>query len=261
MRRIRFTTTGWMKAPAFVLGLPRRDSIAIPAVVAICERLDGSILLIDAGWSAETCANPRSLGLFHQQTLGVQTRPGDDVASQMRGAGLDPARVTTIVATHLHLDHVGGASDCPNAELIATHDEVAEAYRAAWMRGYRKSDLERVKRLRLVRPGPAPELGFSNAFSLEESVTLLDAHGHTAGHTAVMVRVGETTWVHGGDAAYLRRELFAPSLCPFSRMMAHDPRAARIAQRRLRDCSKLANVRVVLSHDAADYELLPRLRD
>lgn len=260
MRRIRFTTTGWMESPGYMLGLPHRRKLAVPAVVAVCERDDGSILLVDAGWSAETCSNPRTVGMVQRRSLGVRVKPGDDVASQLRRAGIDPARVTTVVATHLHLDHVGGACDFPNAELVATHDEVTEAYRASWLQGYRKQDLERVRRLRLVQLNPVPRMGFSRTYDLDEEVTLLDAHGHTAGHTAVMVRDGATSWVHAGDAAYLHRELRSPVLSPLSRLMAYDPRAARVAQRRLRACEREhRDVRVVLSHDAAAYDALPHL--
>ena len=260
MQRIRFTTTGWMESAGYVLGLPHRRKVPIPAVVAVCERDDGSILLVDSGWSAEACSNPRTIGMVHRRSLGVRVKPGDDVASQLRAVGLDPAKVTTIVATHLHLDHIGGVCDFPNAELIATHHELTEAYRASWLQGYRKQDLERVQRLRLVQLNPTPRMGFSRTYELDEEVTLLDAHGHTAGNMAVMLRDGDVTWIHGGDIAYLHRELRSPLLCPLSRLMAYDPRAARVAQRRLRACEREhQEVRVVLSHDANAYEALPHL--
>jgi glyoxylase-like metal-dependent hydrolase (beta-lactamase superfamily II) len=233
--------------------------VSIPAVVAVCERDDGSILLLDAGWSAQECCHPGDIGLL-QRVLGVKVRPGDDVASQLRRAGLDPARVTTIVATHLHLDHVGGAVDFPNAELVATHDEATEAYRASWMNAYRKEDLERVRRLRLVRLSPVPRLGFSHSCELDHEVTLLDARGHTAGHAAVAVRQGSTLWIHGGDTAYSRRELDTGVLCPLSRFMARDRASARVAQRRLkRSEAAHADVRVVLSHDGRGFAELPKL--
>jgi len=259
MRRVRFATTGWMESPAYMLGRPHRTKLPVSVVVAICERDDGSVLLVDAGWSAETCRNPRNIG-FYRRTLGVRVRPGQDIAAQMRHAGLDPSRVTTIVATHLHLDHSGGACDFPNAELIATHDEVTEAYRASFPYTYRKQDLECMQRLRLVRLEPKPRLGFSHSYEIDEEVTMLDAPGHTRGQCAVVVRDGSTLWIHGGDVAYSHRELHEATLSPLSRMMAHDPRAARIAQRRLLRCSQShREVRLVLSHDAAAFERLPQL--
>ncbi len=260
MRQVRFTTAGWMESPGYMLGLPARKKVPVPTVVAVCERDDGTILLIDAGWSAETCSSPKSIGFLQYRTLGLRARPGDDVASQLRRAGLEPSKVTTIVATHLHLDHVGGVTDFPNAELVATHDELTQAYRSSWLRGYNKNDIDRVRRLRLVRLRPEPQLGFSHTFELEPGVTLLDAHGHTAGHTAVIVEQGHTRWIHGGDVAYRRSELRGIFLSPLSRLMAHDPKAARIAQRRLRNCFQdHGDVRVVLSHDGEVYKHLPRL--
>lgn len=260
MQRIRFTTTGWMETPGFMLGLPHRHNVPIPAVVAICEKSNGTIVLVDAGWSAEECRRPSSIGLAHQHILGVRVQPQQDVASQMRRAGLDPHRVTTIIATHLHLDHIGGAVDFPNAEIIAAHNEVTEAYRSSWMKGYRRKDLECLRRLRPVRLSPMPLLGFSHSFELDEEITLLDTHGHTSGHLAVAIRHGSTLWIHGGDVAYQHRELSSGSLCPLSQFMAHDRACARVAQRRLYRCGQEhPHVRVVLSHDAQGFATLPAL--
>ena len=260
MRRVRFATTGWMESPGYMLGLPSRSPVPIPAVVAVCERDDGSIWLVDAGWSAEACANPRSIGILHRRSLGVRVRPGDDIRSQLVRAGLDPDAVSAIVATHLHLDHVGGVCDFPNAELFATHDEVAEAYRASWLKGYRREDIERVDRLRLLKLDPAPLHGFSHSLALDDEIVLIDTKGHTAGHTAVAIRDGARTWIHAGDAAYVRHELEAQLLSPLSRVMAYDPAAAKVAQRRLRACTRNApSVTVVLSHDARAFANLPQL--
>ncbi len=260
MRRVSFATTGWMDAPAAAFGVRWRGFIKIPAVVAVCERDDGSIWLVDAGWSSETCAQPRTIGQLWSRTLGVRVRPGDDVASQMRAAGLDPSRVTAIVATHLHLDHVGGVSDFPNAELIATHDEVTLAYRSHWLRGYRREDLERVERLRLVRPRYAPVLGFARCAALDDEITLLAGEGHTLGHACVLLRDRDGLWIHAGDAAYHRNDLDRGRPGPFARIMAHDLRGLRATHRRLRDSERDASrPRVVLSHDAEGFTRLPRL--
>jgi len=260
MRRVTFTTTGWMDAPALAFGLAAWGVLHIPAVVAVCERDDGSIWLVDAGWSAEVCANPAALGKVWSRLLGVRVRDGDDVATQLRRAGLDPARVEAVVATHLHLDHVGGVADFPNAEIIATHDEVAAAYRAHWLRGYRREDLDRARRLRLVRPQDGPLLGFSRTARLDDEITLLDGPGHTAGHACVLIRSGDDLWLHAGDAAYHRKEMDGAGPGPFARLMAHDARALRRTHKRLLDSERHGSgPRIVLSHDPETYARLPHL--
>jgi glyoxylase-like metal-dependent hydrolase (beta-lactamase superfamily II) len=249
-----------MESPGYMLGLPSRGHVPVPGVVAVCERDDGSIWLVDAGWSAEVCSHPRSAGVLQRRALGVKVRPGDDMRSQLERAGLDPAAVTAIIATHLHLDHVGGACDFPNAELIATHDEVAEAYRASWLKGYRRADIDSVDRLRLMKLEPAPSMGFSRSLVLDDEISLLDTRGHSAGHTAVAIRDGARTWIHAGDAAYVKHEIEAQLLSPLSRLMAYDPAAAKVAQRRLHACMRQApSVTVVLSHDARAFSALPKL--
>ena len=112
MKLVRFLTCGTTSAPAAVVGTGVRGSEPLPTVVAVCERADGSIWLIDAGWSAETCSEPaRWIGRLRTTLLSLRIAPGDDVASQLRRAGLDPGKVTRIIATHLHLDHVGGPTE------------------------------------------------------------------------------------------------------------------------------------------------------
>src|SRR5262252_21812 len=59
----------------------------------IVVRSGGQTLLIDAGIGAEYPGFPRAGGLM---------------AMRLEAAGIDPASVTDVVLTHMHMDHVGG---------------------------------------------------------------------------------------------------------------------------------------------------------
>src|SRR5579884_2929383 len=111
-----FRSTGTVAGPAFVL---RRHGVAkgglarlrLPVTVAVVERPDG-VVLIDTGWSRRTCAWPEEdPGRATALVLGMAVKPEDALASQLIGCGLAPEDVRHVVATHLHIDHVGGAVD------------------------------------------------------------------------------------------------------------------------------------------------------
>ena len=234
--------------------------VELPNVAAICEREDGSIVLVDAGWSAQTCEDPiRTLGRLRTWSLGLRIRPGDDLASQMRRAGLDPARVTSIIATHLHFDHVGGSVDFPNAEVIATREESAVAREAGNRRGYRQQDLAAGGRLKLVDLDPHSVLGFPRSHRLDDEITLADTAGHTPGHVAVLIKSAEGLWLHAGDAADQMSEIRNRTVTPLARMLAQDLDRLRTTHDRLRDAWKDPAVRLVLSHDGDLFDALPRL--
>lgn len=230
----------------------------MPAVVAVCERKDGSIWLVDSGWSSDTCADPKEqLGRARLAILQLRLSPGDDIAAQLRRAELDPARVTHIIATHLHLDHVGGAQDFPNAEVIATVEEFQAAREVGELRGYRAADLARTGRLRPVTLQRTPFLGFPRSLELDEDVVLADTSGHTLGHIAVFVREGSQQWLHAGDAAYVETEVLRRRVSPLGRLLAQDRGRLRATHDRLRALPP--EVGLVLSHDRALYETLPHL--
>jgi glyoxylase-like metal-dependent hydrolase (beta-lactamase superfamily II) len=266
---IFFLTCGVMRSPAFASAplswklLQARGEITLSNTVAVAVRDSGDIVLVDAGWSAETCADPkRVIGRLRARTLGVVVSPGDAIAAQLVRRGLDPRRVTTIVATHFHLDHVGGVSDFPNAEVVTTPRELAAFRRFPRGLGYRAADLAREARVREVALGAGPTYGFAASADVfgDGEVVLLDARGHTAGHLAVAMRTRTECFVHVGDAVYDRWEyaLDPPGPSLIARFTAWRRRALVQTYARLRDCE--ADPRrptLVPSHDHAAFERLP----
>src|SRR5262249_44086023 len=121
--------------------------------------------------------------------------------------GIDRSCVKTIVATHLHLDHIGGAIDFPDAEIVCADVELSAFRSMGEIHGYRAADLMRGARLRPLAIDRAPSYGFPASYDLfgDGEVVLLDACGHTPGLVAVAMRAraeGSTCYVHIGDAVY-----------------------------------------------------------
>ncbi len=193
----------------------------------------------------------------------MQVQRGDAVVDQLAMAGIAKSRVRTIVATHLHLDHVGGACDFPDAELVCSDVELSAARVRPPASGYRPEDIE-MARLRPVYLGAGPSYGFPSSHDLfgDGEVVLLDAHGHTPGLVAVAMRSkgAGPCFVHIGDAAYRTWEwgLSPAGPCALSRAMAWRRDLLRARYASLRDCEADPRRPVIVpSHDETVYERLP----
>ncbi len=275
MRDLFFLTSGRLGVPTALVRPKGQRGVGraiMTNTVAVAVRDDGDIVLVDAGWSAEACADPgRAVGRMKAGLLGMKLRPDDAVVAQLRGLGFDPARVRTIVATHLHTGHVGGVVDFPNAEVVVSQAELRTYWDAppstrTTSSPYRARDLARAGRIRAVRLDGTPTYGFPGSFDVFASgeVVLLEAPGHTGGSVAVALRSPRGTYVHAGDAVLQRWEFgrSPPGPSIFARRSVSGRRARRELERTyesLRNCE--ADPRrptIVPSHDAEVFETLPQ---
>ena len=243
----------WLMRPELHLGRVR-----VPTTVAVFVRKPGQIVLVDAGYSRAELAQPfRELGV--SGVLLTTTEESVSVAEQMEANGLNPSDVTTIVATHLHMDHIGGYVDFPNAEIIAPVAEFAHGQRASQLAGYRhvKGILRSGRARPLIWRGEACE-GFPAHCDLfdDGQVVLFDAQGHTPGSVVVWLRdaaSGENTLMVG-DAAYTREEYRSHRQSWLGRFIGWRDEYIRATWGRLQ-AFELAHpeARIVPSHDHAAW--------
>ena len=141
----------------------------------------GRLTLIDAGTAS--CFGP-GLG---------------QVVDNLRASGHDPAAVDTVLVTHLHGDHVCGATTTdgkmafPNAELVAPQAEadfwLSEAIAA-------KAPKEAQAFFKMSREAVAPykAAGKFRTFKAGEDplvgIKAVPSHGHTPGHTSYLIASG-----------------------------------------------------------------------
>jgi glyoxylase-like metal-dependent hydrolase (beta-lactamase superfamily II) len=242
----------------------------LPGAQLVCHVLlvetDNGLVLVDSGFGSHDCGDPaRRIGIFRHvirpRLLHIET-----AAHRVESLGFRPDDVRHIVITHFDLDHIGGISDFPRAQIHLTSAEALGAIHAPSAREkLRYRNLQWAHGPSLVEHGPGGESwrGFAAARPLDDidpGIVLVPMPGHTRGHTAVAVDAGHRWVLHCGDAFYHPGTLDGQSRVPlvlraqeelvaFNRKQVH-ANHERIAELRRRQEPDLL---VVCSHDPTLY--------
>jgi glyoxylase-like metal-dependent hydrolase (beta-lactamase superfamily II) len=151
-------------------------------------RTSGGLVLFDSGTGAQVAP-----------TAGDITK--NDV---WKAAGINPAEVTTIVMTHLHLDHFFGlmAKDTnapvfPKAQIFLAASEYKY-----WINPAVTS--APAKRLQTVFPTWKNIHQFEGDIEVVPGVRAIATPGHTAGHTSFHLSSGNQQLVVSGDVTNIR---------------------------------------------------------
>ncbi len=136
-------------------------------------------------------------------TVKVEGFTGGRLLEELKANGESPERVTDVVFTHLHFDHVGWATQqgsivFPNATYRChTADWAHFVDNEGPMGGGRKKLLPLTDRLET----------FDGQATIAPGVDTLPTPGHTPGHTALVISSGTERAMLLGDAAHCPIEL------------------------------------------------------
>ena len=172
-------------------GLPT-DFVSIPLTVVVIKTGD-KYVMVDSG----------SGGGQWQPTAGK-------LAANMKAAGIDPAGIGTILISHFHPDHIFGLMEkgtnnptYPNAELVVSATEYkwwTEAGRVEKLPEGRKALGTRIN---AAFPGWKNFKLIEGEKEVAPGVTLVNAPGHTPGHSAFLVASGNQQLMISNDTAYV----------------------------------------------------------
>jgi glyoxylase-like metal-dependent hydrolase (beta-lactamase superfamily II) len=224
-------------------------TVPVPAFLVVHAK---GRLLFDTGIHRAAIMDPVGrLGERRAKLIGMRSRPGDEVVSQLALLGLGPDDVTHVANSHFHFDHCGGNEFFPRSAFLVQRKELEAARDPAVLAGRRYT------------PSPEdfdhplayqPVDGEHDVFG-DGTVVLIPTHGHTPGHQSLRVRAGKSTdLVLTADACYTRenmdRDLLPGILWDAAEM------ARSLA--RLRDLRDRQGATVIFGHDPAQWQELPR---
>lgn len=252
-------------AEALIVGRGRWTEHRRPSQSAVLIRHPAGTVLFDSGLGRQVDAQFAVNSAFHRHAFGYTRQGHRPVVDQLLQAGWDPARVGTIIPSHMHWDHVSGLPDFPGAEVWVTPQERAgAAYGHA--PAFLPSQFEHVTRWRDLRFDGPPLLGFGASHDVfgDGSVVLLPLGGHTAGQVGLLLRLpsgatylftGDVTWTLEGITRAADRSWLLRQVLPVD----HDEAANRRVIAHLHQLmQRHPDIRIVPAHDEHVLETLPR---
>ena len=171
-----------------------QDFVSIPFTVLVVNN-GGKLILCDSGTGGQ---------------LPGATETAGRLSAGMTAAGIDPAKISTILVSHFHPDHIFGLMEkgtnkpiYPNAELVVNEVEYnwwTEAGRVEKLPDARKGLGTRIqavfptwKNFRLVK----------GEVEVTPGIRFVNAPGHTPGHVAFHLSSGSEQLMISNDTAYV----------------------------------------------------------
>ncbi len=143
-------------------------------------------------------------GLPPEEALRRGITDARDVTEALAEVGVDAARVTTVVLTHLHWDHASNAGSFPRATFVAQKSELDWLTSPLLSEPTVGSFYFDVEQFIRWRDSGRFHLIDGDA-QIDAGVRALHVGGHTPGHQMVAVDVAGGTAVIAGDAIPLNR--------------------------------------------------------
>jgi glyoxylase-like metal-dependent hydrolase (beta-lactamase superfamily II) len=196
-----------MKVHHLNCGTMRPPATPLMVCHVLLVETDNGLVLVDTGYGLADIADPRRLGPV-RHLLQPAYDPAETAVRQVERLGFRRHDVRNIVITHLDLDHIGGLSDFPDAQVHVTSAEVQAAMVSpSWRERLRYRPVQWSHHPMIVEHNADGETwrGFAAAKELDTvapGIVLIPLPGHTRGHAAVAVGAGDRWILHCGDAFY-----------------------------------------------------------
>ncbi|MCO6009217.1 MBL fold metallo-hydrolase [Actinoallomurus purpureus] len=239
----------------------RRASARLVCHCLLIETDEG-LILVDTGIGTQAVARPKDiLG----RSFVALTRPrldlGETAVRQIAALGHTADDVRHIVLTHLDVDHAGGLTDFPEAQVHVHVTELEAARRPVTLterERYRTAVWSHRPRWVEHHAGGERWHGFEAVRGLPGGLLLVPLAGHTRGHAGVAVDTGDGWLLHAGDAYYHHRQVESGgcpvALCAFQSVMQADRTTRLHNVDRLRELARADDVTVFSAHDPVELE-------
>ena len=179
-----------VKAAMVKAGLPA-DFVSIPFTVLVIKTGDKTIMC-DSGTGGQV-----------QPTAGK-------LAANMKAAGIDPAKIETILISHCHPDHIFGLMEkdpnkpvYPNAELIISDVEYKFWTDPAVIDRLPEARKGLARRIQAVFPTWKNIRQVEGEPEVAPGIRLVSSPGHTPGHRAFHLSSGSSQLMISNDTAYV----------------------------------------------------------
>ncbi|MDW4549835.1 N-acyl homoserine lactonase family protein [Defluviimonas sp. D31] len=176
------------------------------------------------------------------------------VASQLADLGVTPEQITRIGISHGHLDHTGQAADFAAATLLIGAGDLAAMQSDAPPFAFDPSTLAPW----LTGSAPVEAVSGDRDIFGDGSVVMLAMPGHTAGETALLVRLaGAGPVLLSGDVVHFEEQMQRRAVPVFNA----DRADSLASMARLREVADNLGAQLVIQHEPEDTGLLAAFPD
>lgn len=206
---------------ALVARASEDELVEIPVQAFLVRHPTAGDILVDTGFHPSVAVEPKGAlgkwgGLLFKD---IRMTSADSAPAQLRALDIEPAKVSTVIMTHLHFDHAGAISEFPGATFVLDKREWEAATEGGEREGYIRRQFDHGFDYRLLDfEGPAADSFASFGGSLDlfgdGSVRVVSTPGHSDGHLSVVLRLRDREALLCGDAAYTA-DAIANTIVPF----------------------------------------------
>jgi glyoxylase-like metal-dependent hydrolase (beta-lactamase superfamily II) len=211
---------GWIGAAAIWKGGLHGDESWVPVQVVAIVHPEHGVVLVDTGLGA---AQTRPFSYYSVIDGGLNAgiwrdsenriAAAGDLLTQLAAHDIAPDDVTHVVLTHLHEDHVGELGSFPRAVVHVSALEWDDRDRTSYEPSFAAvTQWDRFA----FDSGHFHTFAASKDLLGDGTIVLLPTPGHSMGHTAVLVVLGDHHVLVTGDAAYTLRHLDPDALASFN---------------------------------------------
>ncbi|CDO32963.1 MBL fold metallo-hydrolase [Mycolicibacterium porcinum] len=156
----------------------------------------------------------------------------DQYRQSLAEAGFGPADVTTVVCTHLHLDHAGRNTSRRDGAWVPTYPNATYLVTAEEYTSWRDSSAPNRAAAEAVEPLVAHDVLRLTEMdhAITDEIRLLATPGHTSGHAAVRIESGGDVAIISGDVIHHPVQITHPEV---RALPDDDPAAAAVTRARL----------------------------
>ena len=179
--------------------------IRLPVMAFLIETDDGQYILYDTGCHPDAMKGWWPKGI--QEAYALVQKPEERLENQLAKAGVKPEDISTVVLSHMHMDHAGNIAMFAHADVYVPREDFAEGQMMSHIStdvtkhgAYIKAEMEApVKQYHLV----------SEDCELAPGVELICLPGHTPNLLGVVVHLAGGTFILPQDACYTG-EIYGP---------------------------------------------------
>lgn len=156
----------------------------------------------------------------------------DRYRQSLAAAGFGPDEVTTVVCTHLHLDHAGRNTTQRDGAWVPTYPNATYLITADEYTSWRESSAPNRAAAETVEPLVAHDVLRLTEMdhAITDEIRLLPTPGHTSGHTAIRLESGGEVAIISGDVIHHPVQITHPEV---QALPDDDPAAAAVTRARL----------------------------